>query len=65
MGQKAAAQFLSLRLSKTALGRSACFTLSPDKHGGGPQGSLTMDAAGNLYGTTYKDGAYATVRFLS
>jgi uncharacterized repeat protein (TIGR03803 family) len=25
---------------------------------GGPIGSLTMDAAGNLYGTTYSDGAY-------
>ena len=25
--------------------------------GGGPQASLAMDAAGNLYGTTYKDGA--------
>ena len=25
--------------------------------GGGPQASLTLDAAGNLYGTTYKDGA--------
>ena len=26
--------------------------------GGGPQADLTMDAAGNLYGTTYEDGAY-------
>jgi uncharacterized repeat protein (TIGR03803 family) len=26
--------------------------------GGGPQAGLTMDAAGNLYGTTHKDGAY-------
>ena len=25
--------------------------------GGGPQASVAMDAAGNLYGTTYKDGA--------
>ncbi len=25
---------------------------------GGPNGSLTMDAAGNLYGTTYRDGTY-------
>ena len=25
---------------------------------GGPQGSLTMDAAGNLYGTTYSDGTH-------
>jgi uncharacterized repeat protein (TIGR03803 family) len=25
---------------------------------GGPKGSLTMDAAGNLYGTTYEDGAF-------
>jgi uncharacterized repeat protein (TIGR03803 family) len=25
---------------------------------GGPNGSLTMDAAGNLYGTTYSDGAH-------
>lgn len=25
---------------------------------GGPNGSLTMDAAGNLYGTTYSDGTY-------
>ena len=25
---------------------------------GGPIGSLTMDAAGNLYGTTYSDGTY-------
>jgi len=25
---------------------------------GGPEASLTMDAAGNLYGTTYRDGAY-------
>jgi uncharacterized repeat protein (TIGR03803 family) len=25
----------------------------------GPYDSLTMDAAGNLYGTTYKDGAYS------
>ena len=28
--------------------------------GGGPQASLAMDAAGNLYGTTYKDGAYGS-----
>ncbi len=28
--------------------------------GGGPQASLTMDDAGNLYGTTYKDGAYGS-----
>ncbi len=28
--------------------------------GGGPQASLTMDAAGNLYGTTYKDGVYGS-----
>ena len=26
--------------------------------GGGPAGNLVMDAAGNLYGTTYTDGAY-------
>jgi uncharacterized repeat protein (TIGR03803 family) len=26
--------------------------------GNGPQGSLAMDAAGNLYGTTYGDGAF-------
>ena len=26
--------------------------------GGGPQAGLSMDAAGSLYGTTYKDGAY-------
>jgi len=26
--------------------------------GGGPYSTLTMDAAGNLYGTTYGDGAY-------
>ena len=25
---------------------------------GGPQRSLTMDAAGNLYGTTYSDGTH-------
>jgi uncharacterized repeat protein (TIGR03803 family) len=28
--------------------------------GGGPQANMTMDAAGNLYGTTYKDGAYGS-----
>ncbi len=28
--------------------------------GNGPRSSLTMDAAGNLYGTTYKDGAYGS-----
>ena len=28
--------------------------------GGGPQASLTIDDAGNLYGTTYKDGAYGS-----
>lgn len=28
------------------------------KGGGGPEGSLAMDAADNLYGTTYQDGAY-------
>ena len=28
--------------------------------GGGPQASLTMDAAGNIYGTTYKDGVYGS-----
>jgi uncharacterized repeat protein (TIGR03803 family) len=27
--------------------------------GNGPEASLTMDAAGNLYGTTYTDGRYA------
>jgi uncharacterized repeat protein (TIGR03803 family) len=26
---------------------------------GGPKGTLTMDTAGNLYGITYEDGAYA------
>lgn len=30
----------------------------PGQAGGGPQASLAMDAGGNLYGTTYKDGAY-------
>ncbi len=28
--------------------------------GGGPYDSLTLDAAGNLYGTTYGDGAYTS-----
>jgi uncharacterized repeat protein (TIGR03803 family) len=28
--------------------------------GGGPNGSLTMDQAGNLYGTTFQDGSYAS-----
>ena len=28
--------------------------------GNGPQSSLTMDATGNLFGTTYKDGAYGS-----
>ena len=30
----------------------------PGQAGGGPQASLAIDAGGNLYGTTYKDGAY-------
>ena len=30
----------------------------PGQLGGGPQSNLAMDAAGNLYGTTYEDGAY-------
>jgi len=34
------------------------FTRSGSGTPPGPQGSLFMDAAGNLYGTTYADGAY-------
>lgn len=33
------------------------FSYSGDARSPGPLGSLTMDAAGNLYGTTYADGA--------
>ncbi|MGC2110752.1 MAG: choice-of-anchor tandem repeat GloVer-containing protein [Candidatus Korobacteraceae bacterium] len=45
----------------TSLNGSWTFTLLTSlsgETGDGPDGSLIMDAAGNLYGTTYGDGAY-------